>query len=83
VERVMSTSTTVLDFDSNNVKALYRRAKAHAACWNTEEAKSDFARVVKLDPSLSKSVEKELRTLTERVREKDIDERERLKGKLF
>lgn len=80
---VIRHTTTVLDFDSNNVKALYRRAKAHAACWNTEEAKSDFASVVKLDPSLSKSVEKELRTLTERVREKDMDERERLKGKLF
>lgn len=80
---VIRHTTTVLEFDRNNVKALYRRAKAHAACWNTAEAKVDFARVVVLDPSLLKSVDKELRTLTERVRAKDEDERERLKGKLF
>ena len=80
---VIRHTTTVLEFDSNNVKALYRRARAHAACWNTAEAKVDFARVVELDPSLSRSVDKILRSLTERVREKDEDEREQLKGKLF
>ena len=82
VEAIRHT-TSVLEFDGTNVKALYRRAKAHAACWDVEEAKTDFAEVVRLDPSLSKSVEKELKVLAERVREQDIADKEKLKGKLF
>ena len=80
---VIRHTTTALEFDGQNVKALFRRAKAHAASWNVEEAKADFAEVVRLDPSLSRTVEKEVRTLILRVKEKDADERERLKGKLF
>lgn len=76
-------TTAVLEFESKNVKALYRRGKAHAACWNVEEAKADFAEAVRLDPSLSKGVEKELKVLAERVREQDAVDKERLKGKLF
>lgn len=80
---VIRHTTTVLEFDRNNVKALFRRGKAHAASWDVEEARSDFAEVVKLDPSLSKTVEKELRMLAERVRKQDAAEKEWLRGKLF
>ena len=80
---VIRHTTSVLELEKDNVKALYRRGRASAACWNVEEAKSDFARVVELDPSLCRAVDKELKTLTTRVREKDIAEKARLRGKLF
>lgn len=80
---VIRHTTTVLEFDRSNVKALYRRAKAHASCWNVDEARADFAEVVRLDPSLSRTVEKELTALSERVKEKDKEEKEKFRGKLF
>ncbi len=80
---VIRHTTTVLEFDDRNVKALYRRAKAHAGCWNVKEAKDDFAKVVRLDLSLTGSVEKEVLALDERVKEKEKEEKERLRGKLF
>lgn len=80
---VIRHTTTVLEFDSNNVKALFRRGKAHAGCWNVEEAKADFEKACTLDPSLSKVVDKELTMLMQRVHEKNIEERKTLEGKLF
>lgn len=80
---VIRHTTSVLEIDKNNVKALYRRGKAYSASWDVEEAKSDLTRATELDPSLANAVEKELKGLTKRVKEKDAAERERLKGKLF
>ena len=80
---VIRHTTTVLATDQDNVKALYRRAKAHAAIWNKKEAVTDFAHVVELDPSLAKSAEKELRLLDERMKEAHAAEKARLQGKLF
>nr|XP_057939702.1 AH receptor-interacting protein [Doryrhamphus excisus] len=64
----------------DNVKAYYKRAKAHAAVWNEAEARADFAKVLKLDPSLGPSVAKELRTMEERIRSKEKEEKGRYKG---
>lgn len=64
----------------DNVKAYYKRAKAHAAVWNEKEARADFTKVLELDPSLEPSVTKELRVLEERLRSKDKEERNRYKG---
>uniref|UniRef100_A0A3P9ISK3 AH receptor-interacting protein n=1 Tax=Oryzias latipes TaxID=8090 RepID=A0A3P9ISK3_ORYLA len=64
----------------DNVKAYYKRAKAHAAVWNEAEARSDFDKVLKLDPSLGPSVAKELRVLEERLRSKQEEEKGRYKG---
>lgn len=80
---VIRHTSQVLEFDPTNVKALFRRGKAHSACWDEEEAKRDLEHVTELDPSLRKAVEKELRGLHERVQEKEREERSRLKGKLF
>ena len=33
----------------DNVKALYRRARAHVGAWNPEQAKNDFKKVAELD----------------------------------
>lgn len=65
---------------SDNLKAYYKRAKAHAAVWNEKEARADFAKVLELDPSLELSVAKELRILEERIRTKDKEDKNRYKG---
>lgn len=76
-------TTTALEIEPENVKALYRRGKAHSASWNVDEAKSDLRKAAELDPSLANVVERELRSLAQRVREKDALDRDRLQGKLF
>ena len=80
---VVRYTTQVLEFDSTNVKALYRRGKAYAATWSEQEAASDLRQAAALDPTLSKSVERELQSLKERLREKEKEESLRLRGKLF
>lgn len=69
-----------ISFLTDNVKAFYKRAKAHAAVWNEREARADFAKVLELDPSLEPSVTKELRLMEERIRTKDKEEKGRYKG---
>ncbi|CAB1426904.1 unnamed protein product [Pleuronectes platessa] len=64
----------------DNVKAFYKRAKAHAAVWNQTEARADFAKVLELDPSLGPSVAKELRAMEDRIRSKEKEEKGRYKG---
>lgn len=65
---------------TDNVKAYYKRGKAHAAVWNEEQARADFAKVVELDPSLEPSVAKELRLMEERLKEKQKEEKNRFKS---
>lgn len=65
---------------ADNVKALYKRAKAHAAVWNEREARADFAKVLEFDPSLEQSIAKELRVMEEKIRIKDKEEKNRYKG---
>uniref|UniRef100_A0A8D2L6U8 AIP/AIPL N-terminal FKBP-type PPIase domain-containing protein n=1 Tax=Varanus komodoensis TaxID=61221 RepID=A0A8D2L6U8_VARKO len=72
---VLEHTTDLLQKNSKNVKAYFKRAKAHAAIWNEKEAREDFMRVAYLDPSLAAAVRKELKILGERMRG-----RERKKG---
>lgn len=66
----------------DNVKALFRRAKAHVGVWNPVEARKDFERVVELDSSLTSLVKKELHALDVLIKAKDEEDKEKLK-KLF
>ena len=68
---------------SDNVKALFRRAKAHVGAWNPEEARADFSRVMELDPTLKRSVNKEIQQLTEMEKQKLLEDKEKLQGKMF
>ncbi|CAB4013232.1 AH receptor-interacting [Paramuricea clavata] len=78
---VIRHTTTVLDsIDPNNVKALYRRAKAHVGCWDPKEARQDFERVMELDQSLVKTVRKELEELDRKEKEHNEEYKEKLKG---
>lgn len=71
---------TVLKRDPDNVKGLYRRGKAHAGCWNIEEAEADWTRLAEVDPSQSSMVTKEMAKLQLAVKKKQQDEKNRLKG---
>ncbi|KAH9502844.1 hypothetical protein Btru_074609 [Bulinus truncatus] len=66
---VITHTSDVLNRDPDNVKALFRRGKAHAAVWNLKEAHEDFSRVVQLDSSLKKAVNIELARLEQRFEE--------------
>lgn len=70
-------------FNADNVKALYRRAKANIQVWRTEEAQQDYQRVIELDPTLSNAVKKELKLLSEAVKQHDAEDKQKLQGKLF
>lgn len=72
--QVIKHTTTALEKDPNNVKALYRRGKAHSAVWNPDEAVIDFKRALGLDPSLKSCINKELRKLEKETHRKlEID----------
>lgn len=77
---VIEHTTTVLKRQPDNVKALFRRAKANVGAWNPDEAKQDFERVMELDPTLTNSVKKELKHLSELQKQKDLQDKEKLKG---
>ena len=65
------------------MKALFRRAKAHVAVWNTEDAVADLNRVTELDSSLERAVKKELSDLEEKRKEKDLEDKQMFQGKIF
>lgn len=64
----------------DNVKALFRRAKAHVGAWNPGEAQEDFQKVMTLDSLLTPTVQKELKLLEELQKRKDSEDRNKLKG---
>ncbi|CAH4028348.1 AH receptor-interacting protein [Pieris brassicae] len=73
---VLEHCNTVLEHDKDNVKALYRRGRAHVGAWNPEEAEKDFLRVKELCPTLAAGINKELdniRSLKKEKAEKDRD----------
>ena len=79
---VIRHTTTVLEkIDPDNVKALYRRGKAHVGCWDPKEAREDFEHVMKLDKSLTKIVQKELDELDKKEKEHEEEYKKKLKGK--
>ncbi|XP_025026506.1 uncharacterized protein LOC112541400 [Python bivittatus] len=74
---VLEHTTAILQKNNENVKAYFKRAKAHAAVWNEKEARADFLRVAQLDSSLTAAVRKELKVLGERMRWKHMEDRKR------
>ena len=66
----------------DNVKALYRRARAHHGAWNPSNAKEDYFRVIALDQKLENTCKKELKKLEDSEKLKDKEDMEKMK-KLF
>lgn len=79
---VIEHCTTAIKSDPNNVKAYYRRAKAHVGAWNTKEAFEDFNKAMELDPTLTTAIKKEIAALEEQIKKKDLEDKQKLK-KLF
>ncbi|KAI1887612.1 hypothetical protein AGOR_G00192110 [Albula goreensis] len=77
---VLDHCSSILYKYEDNVKAYFKRGKAHSAVWNEAEARADFAKVVELDPSLEASVARELRQMEERIRAKQKEEKGRYKS---
>ncbi|KAJ8930913.1 hypothetical protein NQ314_016237 [Rhamnusium bicolor] len=79
---VIEHCTTVLNSDKDNVKAYFRRAKAHVGAWNVDEARKDFNKVMELDKSLTSLIRKEIAKLEKLIKEKDSEDKGKY-GKLF
>jgi AH receptor-interacting protein len=68
---------------ADNIKALYRRAKAHVGAWNPADARRDFERVIELDQSLANAARKELKSIDALEKEKRDSDKALLQGKIF
>ncbi|KAK2848940.1 hypothetical protein Q5P01_008774 [Channa striata] len=79
---VIEHTSELLEKHKDCVKGYYKRAKAHAAVWNEKEARRDFNMVAQLDITLASLVNRELRGLSERMKEKYWEEKERYWNKL-
>lgn len=77
---VIEHCSTILKHDPNNVKALFRRAKGYVGAWDPKAARDDFNRVMELDSSLSLAVKKELQQLDELVKNKNLEDMNKLKN---
>ncbi|KAG7517601.1 aryl-hydrocarbon-interacting protein-like 1 [Solea senegalensis] len=73
---VIEHTTELLEKHKDCVKGYYKRAKAHAAVWNEKEARRDFNMVARLDVTLASLVGRELKALSERMKEKYWEEKE-------
>ncbi|CAL4999860.1 unnamed protein product [Urochloa decumbens] len=60
--------TKVLELDSQNVKALYRRAQAYIQLADLELAEADIKKALEIDPD-NRDVKLEYRTLKEKIKE--------------
>lgn len=72
--------TEILKHDPDNVKALFRRAKAHTGAWNLDEARKDFESALAKDSLLSAAVTKELKFLDSLEKSRDLEDKERFKN---
>lgn len=72
---VVEHCTEVLKHEPENVKALYRRAKAEVGAWMPDEARRDFQRCIELDKALTVSVQKDLKQLADDVRLHDLEDK--------
>ncbi|XP_069550697.1 uncharacterized protein [Brachyistius frenatus] len=74
---VIEHTTELLEKHKDCVKGYYKRAKAHAAVWNEKEARRDFNMVAHLDVTLALLVSRELKALSESMKEKYWEEKEK------
>merc|ERR1719411_721035 len=72
----------VLNIEPKNVKALFRRGKAHVRLLSSEEATKDFEAVMKLDKKLTNACKKEIEKLEVLEKKKYKEDKENM-DKLF
>lgn len=59
---------------------MFKRGKAHACVLNERECRADFEQALKLDPSIQSAVDKELKMLAVRQKQRDAELSKHLKG---
>nr|XP_057932017.1 aryl-hydrocarbon-interacting protein-like 1 isoform X2 [Doryrhamphus excisus] len=67
-QQVVQLNDKLLEHHQGHFKAVYQRARAHAALCNEEEARRDLAAVEKQEPTFKSFVRQELKKLGENVR---------------
>lgn len=72
----------VLEKNPDNIKALFRRAKAHAGAWNLNEAKEDFKKCMEYNADMTEIITKCFQELETREKLKDKEDREKFR-KMF
>jgi len=75
---VIEHCSEVLEVEPDNVKALYRRGRAHAGAWNPERAKKDLWRAAELDPALAAACAKEIRRVEADEKRRDEEDKRKL-----
>lgn len=75
--RVIELCTEVISYESDNLKAFYRRGRAYVGAWEPEKAQEDFLRCISLDPSLKPSITKEINALKDKI--KSLEDKEKSK----
>lgn len=65
----------VIQHEPNNVKALYRRAKAHIGAWNPDDARKDLIKCMELDKSLTPMVQKDLAELNDQIKLNELNDK--------
>jgi AH receptor-interacting protein len=76
-------TNTILEYEPENVKALFRRAKANVAVWNLNEARQDLKKCSQIDSSVQSEVDNLLNYINRVESKKQKEERELFKGRLF
>ncbi|XP_049873181.1 AH receptor-interacting protein isoform X2 [Pectinophora gossypiella] len=77
---VIEHCNTILEYDEENEKALYRRGKAHVGAWNPDLAEEDFKRLKSINPSTANMVEKELENIKLLRKQKEAKDKNALKN---
>ncbi|XP_015122721.1 AH receptor-interacting protein [Diachasma alloeum] len=75
---VIEHCSAVLGIEPDNVKALYRRGKAHIGAWNEKEALEDLEKVAELDPTLKSAVEKEIQSFLSAIKDEEFEQKKSL-----
>ena len=68
---------------ADNVKALFRRGRAHIEAWNPELARKDFSKALQLDEMLAKAVNTQLHILNQKEVDKNKKDKAAFQGKMF
>ncbi|XP_013164511.1 PREDICTED: AH receptor-interacting protein [Papilio xuthus] len=77
---VIEHCNTILEYDKDNEKALYRRGKAHVGAWNPDKAEEDFKHLKAVNPNVATIVDTELEVIKKLRKEKAEQDKDALKN---
>ncbi|CAG0913241.1 unnamed protein product [Notodromas monacha] len=69
-----------INIDPKNVKAHFRRGKAHMGAWNLKEARDDFRKAEEMDSNMSATIKQLLAQTSQLEKEKNEEDRRKLGG---